>query len=216
MVLHFYGHSFFTLTLSDGTVIATDPYGDFYEYPRRLLRADFCTISHHHHDHDGLQYLSGSPVVLDTPGPHPAGDHLTITGIPSWHDDAEGAKRGHNLIFLIEADGLRIAHLGDLGHPLTEAQRVQIGRPDILLLPVGGYYTIDAAQAVMVLEQLQPRVFIPMHYRTRANPGMPIAGLSAFLRLLSQSPEPMTLCRITREDLSERSGLLVMTTPEGL
>ena len=218
MILHYYGHDLFTLTLSDGTVILTDPYENFYNYPNRSLRADICTVSHHHSDHDSVGILQEEKNlihIIDTNGVHEPKKGIRIKGIPSFHDAENGALRGSNLIFVIEADGLRIVHLGDLGHTLSAAQIAMIGSPDILLLPVGGFYTIDAKTAFHVMQSLSPRITIPMHYRTAANPDMPVAPLADFLQLLHASPEPMHVCRITAEDISERPSLIVMTTPEG-
>ena len=216
MILEYLGHACFQLTLTDGTIIVMDPYGSFYSYPLRSLRADICTVSHHHHDHDAVSSLTGNPVVLDSPGSHMPKAGIIIRGIPTYHDDVQGQKRGGNLVFLIEAEGLRIAHLGDLGHRLNPGQASALQDLDLLLIPVGGYYTIDAATAVNVMEDLAPRVTIPMHYRTQAAPDMPIAPVSGFLNLLEVSPEPMPLLRITAQDISQRPSVVLMTTPEGL
>ncbi len=216
MIIEYYGHDLFTLTLESGAVIATDPYSGLYQYPERSLRADVCTVTHHHYDHDSVQILQGSPVILDSPGPHRPLGGVTVTGFPCFHDEVEGKKRGENLIFVIEAEDLRVAHLGDLGHPLSADQVRALGPLDVLFLPVGGYYTIDAPTAFALMQALRPTVTIPMHYRTRFNPDMPIQPLAPFLALCGVSPEPMALCRITAEDISERPGVLVMTTAEGL
>ncbi len=215
MILRYYGHDFFTLTLAEGAVIATDPYSGLYDYPERAVPADICTISHAHYDHNSVQILQGHPTLIDTAGVHQPKAGIRITGIPSHHDDCAGQKRGPNLIFVIETDGLRLVHLGDLGHPLTPSQISAIGKPDLLFLPVGGYYTIDAQTALDVMQSLRPTVTIPMHYQTSACLSMPIAPVSAFLSLAGVSPKPLSLCRITAEDLSQRPPLLLMTTPEG-
>lgn len=216
MILEYLGHACFQLTLTDGTVIVMDPYGSFYDYPERSPRADICTVSHHHHDHDAVSSLAGNPVVLDAAGTHMPGSGVIIRGVPTFHDEARGQKRGGNLAFLIEADGLRIAHLGDLGHRLNPDQAAALRDLDILLIPVGGYYTIDAPTAVAVMEDLAPRVTIPMHYKTKAAPDMPITPVRDFLDLLGVSPEPMALLRITPQDISQRPSVVLMTTPEGL
>lgn len=213
MILQYYGHDLFSFTLADGTVIVTDPYGDFYQYPKRTLYADICTISHHHHDHDSVGMLTGDPIVIDTEGAHIPKEGVLVTGVSTFHDVEQGQKHGQNLVFIIEADGLRLVHLGDLGHTLSAAQIAAIQQPDILLLPVGGNYTIDAKAAVKVMQSLAPKVTIPMHYRTRESQAMPIEPVSSFLSLLGVSPEPMPLCRITAQDISERPRVLLMTTP---
>ena len=215
MILRYYGHSLFTVALSCGKIIAADPYYDFYQYPNRSLPVDICTISHHHADHDSINAFQKNPVIIDTAGVHFPFDGICITGIPTFHDDEGGIRRGNNLVFILEAEGLRIVHLGDLGHPLSAEQISAIGKPDILLLPVGGYYTINAQTALGVMQSLSPKVAIPMHYRTRACDDMPIAPLADFLQLTGASPQPMSLCRVTAEDISQRPSLLIMTTPEG-
>lgn len=216
MILEYLGHSSFKLTLADGAVLVMDPYGSFYQYPLRRLKADICTVSHHHGDHDAVSSLEGNPLVLDTAGVHLPKDGITVQGIPTFHDEVQGKKRGSNLIFLIEAEGLRLAHLGDLGHRLAPEQMAPLQNLDLLLLPVGGYYTIDASTAAAVMQDLAPKVTIPMHYKTKADPDMPIAPVSDFLALVGVSPEPMALLRVTAQDISQRPAVLLMTTPEGL
>lgn len=210
MLLKYLGHSFFTITTESGTVIATDPYGDFYRYPKRRIRADVCTVSHHHHDHDGMSCIQGAPLVLDSPGAYQTKLNLRVTGVPSKHDGQGGALRGDNTIFIFEAEGLRIAHAGDLGHVPTDEQARQIGRLDALLLPVGGNYTIGAEEAMQTVRLLSPKTVIPMHYRTKYNPDMPVAALDGFLALAGVSPQPMPLLRLTAEDMSERDSVIVM------
>ncbi len=215
MLLRYYGHDLFTLTLDNGTVIATDPYSALYNYPERSLAADICTVSHHHGDHDSVHILTGNPIVIQTAGIHCPAEGIIITSLPSYHDEVNGQKRGPNLIHIIEAAGLRLVHLGDLGHELSPEQLKAIGDVDILFLPVGGYYTIDAQDALSVMEALQPRVTIPMHYQTEACLEMPIRPVADFLALAGVSPQPLPFARITDQDISQRPSVLVMTTPEG-
>lgn len=151
-----FGHSCFQVELA-GSSIVLDPYGVGSVPGLRLpdLNADEVHISHNHTDHNAAQRVlcSGRPLQFSTR--EVAGDH----------DHHDGAHRGKNKILVIEGEGLRIVHLGDQGRLLTQEQIDAIGRPDLLMLPVGGYFTIDAAEAHQVMEQLQPAVTIPMHYR---------------------------------------------------
>lgn len=216
MILTYYGHSMFTLTLENGTVLLTDPYGAFYHYPQHRIKADIVTVSHHHHDHDALEMAVGQPQVFDRVGVFSPTREIILTGIASKHDQAGGAQRGDNLIFVIEAEGLKIVHLGDLGHLPTARQCHAIGTPDVLLIPVGGYYTIDAAMAVETVHLLKPHVTVPMHYRTIYDEEMPIQNEGPFLSLMKANPKPMPVCRLTSADLSERPEVLVMSiTPAG-
>lgn len=214
MIVRYLGHSFFTLTLENGLTLAFDPYGDFYDYPKRRVAADICLISHHHGDHAGVDCITGKPVIVDTEGEHMLAGGVRVLGVNTCHDDKGGALRGRNIFFVVEAEGMRIGHAGDLGHMPTDAQIKQIGALDLLLLPVGGYYTIDAETAVEVAKALKPRCLIPMHFRTCFNPDMPVAPLSDFLALVNQSPTPMPLLRVTQGDISERPPILVMDIAE--
>ena len=182
MKLKWLGHSCFELTLSNGGVLVTDPYDDSVGYPPLRVRADAVLSSHGHHDHNWFDAVEGDPLILNTAGKHEACG-AKITAVPSWHDDAGGQKRGPNLIHAIEADGLKLVHLGDLGHlPDTDEQAAALAGADVLLVPIGGYYTIDTPAAVALIERFKPRCAIAMHFRNRYC-GFPISDESAFARL---------------------------------
>ena len=158
MKLTWYGHACFLVETAEGSVVF-DPYepGSVPGLKLPPLTADAVVCSHGHHDHC---YTAGVTLSGKEPG-------FTLRRVDSFHDDCGGKKRGENRITVLESEGLRLVHLGDLGHPLTEEQAAAIGTPDVLLIPVGGFYTIGPADAVKVVEQLRPRVTIPMHYRGR-------------------------------------------------
>jgi len=173
MKIKWLGHSCFLLTAGSGAKLLTDPY-DSAAYPGTLLlqpledlpgiAPDVVIVSHDHADHGNVEALSGTPEIVRTPRPRQAAG-FSIRGIECFHDVEHGALRGENIIFLVEADGLTVCHLGDLGHELEPAQIEAIGAVDLLLIPVGGTFTIDAAIATRVWRQLSPPVTIPMHYR---------------------------------------------------
>ena len=189
MKLKWLGHSCFQLTLDNGKVIVTDPYDESVGYPPLHVRADAVLSSHGHFDHNYFAAVDGDPEIINTAGPH-AACGATITGVPSWHDDAQGEKRGENVIFVVEADGLRIAHLGDLGHlPDTDAQKEALSGLDVMLIPIGGFFTIDTPQAVAIIRETKPRAAIAMHFRNRYC-GFTISDESEFVRLTGAQALP--------------------------
>ncbi len=181
MRIRWLGHSAFLLTASDGTRIITDPYkpGGEIEYGRITEPADFVTVSHNHFDHNDVAGVPGKPKAIRSSGSHKAGG-VNVTGFDCFHDEQRGAKRGRNIIFVFEDAGRRVAHLGDLGHVPTE-QAKAIGRVDVALIPVGGYFTIDPTAAHRAAELLGARVVIPMHFKT-AKCTLPIVGVEEFTR----------------------------------
>lgn len=170
MEITYLGHSCFRIK-GKKNIIVTDP----YEHPQLGFKmprvsADIVTVSHHHQDHNNIAAVKGTtkrkqPFIVDGPGEYEIGG-VSIFGIASFHDKSGGAKRGENTIYLITTDGLRLVHLGDLGHKLTEVELEEVNGVDILFIPVGGTYTIDDNEAIEVIGQIEPRIIIPMHYKT--------------------------------------------------
>lgn len=182
MKIKYLGHAAFVIASDSGVKIITDPYTTSPELTYGEIRAtaDIVTVSHDHLDHCNVAAVGGDPQVMRRAEVSTARG-IKFKGVISYHDDEGGRMRGGNIIFCFEVDGVRVCHLGDLGHLLDDKQKVEIGRVDILLVPVGGYYTINAKTATEVCDQLKPGVIIPMHYRT--NKGLPsIAGVDEFLR----------------------------------
>ena len=169
MLLTCLGHAKFLIELNSGLRIVTDPFDAACGYPLTETQADVVLVSHGHHDHSAVETISGNPRIIREAGTYTLESGVTVTAIPAFHDEVQGAKRGNTLLFLLAAEGLRIAHLGDLGHLLTAEQRKALAPVDVLMLPVGGFYTIDAATAQEVAESLRARVIVPMHYRTKWN-----------------------------------------------
>jgi len=163
MKIRYLGHSCFSITLDSGVTIVTDPYTKVgYELPKGI-KADIVTVSHGHFDHSYIAAIGGGPAIVSEAGEYEA-DGLEIVGKESFHDPKGGALRGKNVIFTIIADGVRICHLGDLGEAYTAELTKKIGDVDVLLIPIGGTYTIDGTQAKEYVEKLQPNIVIPMHY----------------------------------------------------
>ena len=180
MKIKWLGHSSFLITSDMGTKIVTDPYhadGNALNYGEIKEEAHIVTVSHDHSDHNNVAVVRGSPKVVrettEVKG-------IKFRGIPAHHDGALGKQRGGNTVFCFEVDGVKVCHLGDLGHLLSDKQVAELGEVDILLAPVGGFYTIDAATAGQVCSQLKPRVIIPMHFKNNKCT-FPINGVDKFL-----------------------------------
>ncbi|MFW5985412.1 MAG: MBL fold metallo-hydrolase [Halanaerobiaceae bacterium] len=179
MKFKWWGHSCFTITTDDGVKIVTDPYGNDFPYENVTDRAEIVTVSHDHFDHNGTDSVPGDPEIVATEkGIDYQG--VKIRGVSSFHDDEKGSSRGQNIIFIIESGDKTVVHLGDLGHSLNEEQKEKLTAVDILLIPVGGHFTIDASQAYKIVEQLDPAVIFPMHYKTDKI-DLPIKGITPFL-----------------------------------
>jgi L-ascorbate metabolism protein UlaG (beta-lactamase superfamily) len=181
MKVKYLGHSAFTITSNSGVKIITDPYqtSPSLTYGEITESADIVTVSHKHFDHSNAAAVGGNPEVVSQAG-RSVVKGIEIKGVASAHDDSGGRRRGGNIIFRFEVDGVAVCHLGDLGHRLDDKQLEEIGRVDVLFIPVGGTFTIDAKMATDVCNQLKPSVVIPMHYKTEK--GLPdISGVEGFL-----------------------------------
>lgn len=210
------GHAEFLIETESGVRIVTDPYDAGCGYPVKPVTTDVALVSHHHHDHDAVENLKGKPRIIDSEGRFTPEPDVRITAIRGYHDDARGARRGETLLFLLETEGLRIVHLGDLGTGLTPEQAEALKAPDVLMIPVGGFYTIDAKQAKAAADLLNARIILPMHYRTEFNRDWPIAGPEEFLKLY-RSDEISRDCealRVTREDLECHARVVLFKTPD--
>ncbi len=164
MDITWYGHSCFRLSDRSVTIV-TDPPSDDLGYERPRIRADVVTISHEHPGHNNRVGFRGGPRFFDGPGEYEVKGAF-ITGIATYHDGRGGSARGPNTVFLFEFDGVTVCHLGDLGHVPTQSQVEALSDVDVLLIPVGGVHTIDASKATEVISLIEPRLVIPMHYKT--------------------------------------------------
>lgn len=195
MKITFYGHSTFSLEMA-GLTIVTDPCS--VGYPQKPARADVITESHQHFDHNDTSGIA-CPRVLSTQGEWRTGG-VAIPTRSSYHDGQGGAKRGENLIFVFQGEGLTVAHLGDLGHVSGVDG---LGPVDVLLVPIGGFYTIDTGAALEIMRRVQPRVTIPMHFKTPCLDGnFPIADASRFCALTGAARAKSATLEITKENLA--------------
>jgi len=193
MKIKYYGHAAFLITSDKGVKIIFDPYesgayGGQLSYGRINDQADIALASHDHADHNDTKSLPGSPQIVQGGGLKTL-KGISVKGIPTYHDPSKGSERGINTVFKLDVDGIQVCHLGDLGHILSEKELTEIGPVDILLIPVGGFFTIDAKEATRVADQIKPKVLIPMHFKTE-KAGFPIAPVEDFLKGKSNLKRP--------------------------
>ena len=183
MKLQYLGHASFRIISEMGTTVVCDPYkSDWVGFDMARVRCDVVTISHHHGDHDCLDSIIGSPAELDL-AIACAADDIAIESFETYHDEVKGAKRGKNLVFTFLVDGLKVVHMGDVGC-LDEEVVEKIKGCDILLLPVGGTFTVDAAGAKWYVDRVAPRIVVPMHYKTDEH-SFNVDGVDKFLSKFS-------------------------------
>lgn len=210
MDITWYGQSCFKIKGKNATIV-TDPYYSEDTGLKKLkLEADLVTISHEHQDHNNREIVGGTPFVLDAPGEYEI-KGVAVHGIKTFHDNNEGKDRGLNTMFTFEIDGIVVCHCGDLGHVLSPAVLEYIDQVDILLIPVGGEYTVDARTALEVVNQLAPKVVIPMHYKVE---GLTIEldPLEKFISAYGKGmPELQTKYSIAKDKLPEDEELVVLS-----
>lgn len=215
MIFTCIGHAKFLIELENGLRIVTDPYDETCGYPVTAVPADVVLVSHGHHDHSAVETIPGTPRVISEKGAYELADSVTVTAVEAFHDDAEGTKRGKTLLFSIRAEGLNAVHLGDLGHVPTPEQCMLLGHADVLMIPVGGFYTIDASAAKETATLLQARVILPMHYKTRVNADWPIAPAEAFTSLYDTPAEELDMLRVAAGDMMCQPEIAVLN-PQSL
>jgi len=213
MDIYHLGHSAFRIKGKSVTVVI-DPYNASigFKFPKHVT-ADIVTLSHDHADHNAIGEIEGSPFVISGPGEYEV-KGVGVIGIGTYHDDVKGQKRGRNTIYRIDIDDVAIVHLGDLGHELSKETLEELGNVDILLVPCGGYYTIDAEMATKVVGDIEPCVVIPMHYKTSAHdPKMfgELTGVDAFLKELGAGDiAPVAKFSTTKDKLPEQMMTVVL------
>jgi len=217
MNIYWYGQSFFKIE-GDKSTLVTDPFDNTFGLKVPRLSADAITISHDHPDHNSYEAIKGvgenKPFIVSGPGEYEI-KGILIQGVPSFHDDKEGASLGKNTIYRIEIDGITIGHLGDLGHVLANGQVEKMEGVDILLIPVGGGSTIDAKKATEIISQLEPRIVIPMHYEI---PGLKtktkLSDLSSFCKEIGVCPkEKINKFKISKKDLPQDNLQVIVMEP---
>ena len=195
MKVKWYGHAAFLVTSDEGTKIIIDPYepgafGGQLSYGKIKDQADIVLTSHDHADHNDAAGLPGTPQAVKGSGPKTI-KGISVKGVSTYHDPSKGSERGANTVFTIKVNQIQLCHLGDLGHLLSDKELAEIGPVDILLIPVGGFFTIDPKEATRVAEQIKPRVLIPMHFKTEKC-GFSIAPVEDFLKGKTNIKRPKT------------------------
>jgi L-ascorbate metabolism protein UlaG (beta-lactamase superfamily) len=208
MDITWYGHSCFRLG-ERGVAIVTDPPSDDLGYDRPRIRADAVTISHDHPGHNNRLGFRGGPRFFDGPGEYEV-KGVFITGIATYHDARNGAARGKNTVFLFDFDGVTVCHLGDLGHVPTQSQIESLSDVDVLLIPVGGLHTIDVSKATEVISLIEPRLVIPMHYKTSAGKAK-LQPLDKFLKEMGLASLPIQPeLKVTKGSLPEETEVVLL------
>lgn len=211
MIITWQGHSCFKIQDKvgpEGTTIITDPFDKKVGIKPPNCEANIVTVSHDHYDHNNAKALRGQPVIIDCAGEYDF-NNVLIEGIDSYHDDKQGKERGNNVIYRIEMDDISVTHLGDLGDALDNTQLEKLVGTDILLIPVGGKYTIDAKKAVEVIAQIEPRIVIPMHYKIKGLK-IDLESVDKFVKELGLEPTKEEKLKISKKDLPQEDRELVI------
>ncbi|WEG13191.1 MBL fold metallo-hydrolase [Pullulanibacillus sp. KACC 23026] len=213
MRIKWFGQSSFLITTDAGTRILIDPFDRMLGYKMpKPIEVDMVAVTHNHSDHNKIHVASGNYLLVNEPKEFSLED-VSVKGIKTYHDKANGKRRGPNNIFRFEIDGLKVCHCGDLGHLLTDEQVRAIGEVDLLMVPVGGRTTINAGEAVQVMHQLKAKVAIPMHYSTKA---LGILGrilfekVDKFTQAAGVPTTEVALLNVNSETLPNYSGVIVM------
>jgi L-ascorbate metabolism protein UlaG (beta-lactamase superfamily) len=219
MDITYLGHSSFKLRGKQASIVC-DPFDSSVGLPVPRVSADIVTVSHDHHDHNNVAAVSGTarreqPFVINAPGEYEVSG-ISIFGTRTFHDDEKGAQRGLNYVYVIEVDEVSICHLGDLGHVLSDKQVESIGEVDVLLVPVGGVYTIGPKEAIEVINQLQPSIAVPMHYKTERHDKKMFADLTQIETFLSEGgydqAQRLKKISLTKATLPEEFEVVVLKT----
>ncbi len=211
MIITWLGHSCFKIQDKngpEGTIVVTDPFDKSTGFKVPNFEADIVTVSHNHKDHNNAKALRGTPFIVNSAGEYDI-KGVMVEGVESYHDSKEGAEHGKNIIYRIEMEDLTLVHLGDLGQALDDKQLERLVGIDIVFIPVGGKYTIDAKKAVEVISQIEPRMVIPMHYKTKDSK-IDIDGIEKFVKEMGVKPTYEEKLKISKKDLPQEDMELVI------
>lgn len=208
------GHSSFRIKGKTATLV-TDPFDSEmvgFPFPRHVS-ADIVTVSHEHKDHNAVNAIEGSPFVIQGPGEYEI-KGVSVIGVSSYHDAEKGEKRGKNIIYRIEIDGISVVHLGDLGGTLSTSEIERLDGVDILMIPVGGDVTIDSTAAAALLSEIDPAIVIPMHYKTKKHNEKifgTLSPVSVFLKAIDKEDlQPQPKLSVTKDKLPTERQVVVL------
>ena len=212
MEISYLGHSSFKIKTKTATVI-TDPFDpDMVGLKFSPNEAEIVTVSHAHKDHNAVEKVSGIKKIVEGPGEYEI-NGVSIIGLPSFHDSKKGEERGKNTIYVFEAEGLRLVHLGDLGHALSDDLIGEIGAVDVLMIPVGGFYTIGPKEASEIISKIEPYFVIPMHYKvTGLSEGLAekLLPVEDFLKESGITTETLPKFSLKKEDILEEQNTKII------
>jgi len=219
MQIQYYGHSCFKITTKPAGRATEDITVFFDPFDKRVgLRppqgqADIVFVSHDHYDHNNISALKGDPLVLDAPGEY-AAKGINVVVIDSFHHNVLGEQRGHSIIFILEAEDLKVCHLGDLGCDLSDKQLEEVYGVDVLFIPIGGKYTLDGKKAAEIVHKIEPLLVIPMHYKM---PGsvIDLDDEKNFCAAIGNCPkEKIAKLSVKKKDLEGKSTEIILMTNE--
>jgi L-ascorbate metabolism protein UlaG (beta-lactamase superfamily) len=209
MQITWYGHSCFRLRGRAGTVV-TDPFSDQIGYGLPRLRADIVTVSHDHPDHANVKAVKGQPRVISGPGEYEI-KGIFVIGIPTIYEDTRTQAGIRNTVYVFEMEGVTICHLGDMRRVPTQSQVEELSEVDVLLIPVGGSSTLGASKASDVISLLEPRIVIPMHYRTEGLRGLKLQPVDPFLKEMGvKDATPVDRLKVIKSGLPSETQVVVM------
>lgn len=217
MEIKYLGHASFLINTKakpaggPAVSVVIDPFDPkMVGFPFPKVSADIVLVTHPHHDHDNVAAVGG-PFVISGPGEYEV-KGIKVDGLSSYHDDKKGTERGRNTLYLVRTEGLSLLHCGDLGHPLPEEQLEHLGEVHILLVPVGGFYTLGPEAAAKLVAQVEPKIVIPMHYRTEKHGAgfKELTGVDDFLKEMGGTPRYEKVLKVKRESLPEELQIVVL------
>lgn len=217
MNINWRGQSCFQITSSQNknhsVSIVIDPYDNSIGLRAPRLQADVLLISHDHYDHNNIKAVSGNPLIIDGPGEYDV-KGVVINGISGFHDNSQGLERGRITIYTIETEEIKICHLSDLGQKELSSEQIErIGDVDILMIPIGGTYTINSTEAIKIMAQIEPKITIPMHYKI-PKLNIKLEEADNFLKALGiKNLEPLAKLAIKKKDISSEEAKIILLEP---